>query len=145
MKGSQILMKSLKNQGIKYIFGIVGREAESILFNEDNIKFILFRDERSAALAADAYGRISGKPGVCYSTFGPGATNLVTGIYSAYMDRSPVVAISAQVESNEIHSSTHQCVNQIEMTLPFIKFGREINNVNEIPDIVKEAFSIAIS
>ncbi|MFH1721651.1 MAG: thiamine pyrophosphate-dependent enzyme [Candidatus Altiarchaeota archaeon] len=143
VNGAELLMKSLKDQGVEYIFGIVGREAEALLFDEADIDFILTRDERTAAIAAEVYGRLTGRAGVCYSTFGPGATNLMTGIASAYLDRAPLVAVSAQVEADEVHPSTHQCVDQVGMAYPITKWSYEIERVSKIPDMVEKAFFIA--
>jgi N2-(2-carboxyethyl)arginine synthase len=144
INGAHILLRTLKGLGTKHIFGIVGREAEVISFNEvKGVEFVLTRDERSAAFMADIQGRLTGKVGVCYSTFGPGATNLATGIASAYLDRSPILAISAQVEASAIHPSTHQCVDQVALMRPITKYAKEVNAVSELQSEIIRAAAIA--
>jgi len=144
MTGARILLKILKRHGVNCLYGIVGREAEAINFQEvKGLKFILTHDERSAAYMADMQGRLTGKVGVCYSTFGPGATNLITGIASAYLDRSPVLAISSQVESGSVSSLTHQCVDQAAIMKPITKYSKEIRNIDELERELKLAIKIA--
>lgn len=144
MNGAGLFLKILKDRGIETIYGIVGREAETILFNEiKGIDFMLTRDERNAAFMADIQGRLTNKVGVCYSTFGPGASNLITGVASAYMDRSPVLAISAQVEKRTIHHSTHQCLNQVELMRPVTKYSKEIYKIKDLAKELIKAIEIA--
>ncbi|MFA5117380.1 MAG: thiamine pyrophosphate-dependent enzyme [Candidatus Omnitrophota bacterium] len=146
LTGAHILLRTLKSRGTKHIFGIVGREAEAIAFNEvKGVEFMLTRDERSAAFMADIQGRLTGKIGVCYSTFGPGATNLATGIASAYLDRAPMLAISAQVESLSIHPSTHQYVDQVALMRPITKYAKEVSSVSELQLEILRAATIAES
>jgi len=142
MLGAKVLMKSLESHGVEYIFGIVGREASAILFDEcPNIKFILTRHEFTAGIMADVYARLTQKPQVCFSTLGPGATNLSTGVASACLDRSSVVAISAQVESFDIsYNNTHQCIDQVSLMRPLVKYSKEIYNAKDIPRIINKAF-----
>lgn len=146
MNGAKILLKTLKGRGVKTIYGIVGREAEAILFNEvKGIDFMLTRDERNAAFMADIQGRITNRAGVCYSTFGPGATNLATGIASAYLDRSPVLAISAQIEKPLIHPSTHQYVDQVALMRPITKYAKEVNDISGLQKQILRSIAIAES
>src|ERR1051326_4924545 len=103
MKVSDLFIKCLETEGVEYIFGIPGEETNDVmmsLLDSKKIKFILVRHEQAAAFMADVYGRITQKVGVCLSTLGPGATNLTTGVASANMDRSPILAITAQTDSN---------------------------------------------
>ena len=142
--GAELLLQVLKNKGVRTIYGIVGREAEAISFNEiDGIDFILTHDERSASYMADMQGRLTGKVGVCYSTFGPGASNLVTGIASAYLDRSPVLAISAQVEKSFIYPSTHQYLDQLALMQPITKYAKEITDIKYLEEEIIKAIEIA--
>ncbi|MFH2146236.1 MAG: thiamine pyrophosphate-binding protein [Candidatus Omnitrophota bacterium] len=144
LTGSELLLQVLKNRGVRTIYGIVGREAEAISFNEiDGIDFILTHDERSAGYMADMQGRLTGNVGVCYSTFGPGASNLATGIASAYLDRSPVLAISAQVEKKFICPSTHQYLNQVALMRPITKYAKEITDINYLEEEIVKAIEIA--
>src|SRR5882672_6652128 len=100
MKASDLFVKCLEMEGVKYIFGLPGEEMEDILFSlkKSSIKFSPTRHEQGAAFMADVWGRLSGKAGVCLSTLGPGATNLVTGVADANLDKSPLVAITAQAD-----------------------------------------------
>jgi len=141
MKGSELFIQSLKNQGVKYIFGIVGREAKSILFDDPNIKFILTRHEFTAGIMAEVYARLTGRPQILFSTFGPGATNIVTPVASSYLDKSPMLTISAQVEKYDVnYNYTHQCVDQVSILKPITKYAKEIYSVKEIPEIIHKAF-----
>ncbi|MBM3234262.1 thiamine pyrophosphate-binding protein [Candidatus Pacearchaeota archaeon] len=145
MKGSKKILQSLKEKGIKYIFGIMGREAQAILGNEvKGIKFILTRHEFTAGIMAEVYARLTQHPQVCWSTFGPGVTNLITAIASAYLDRSPLIAISAQVERNQIDpKNTHQCLEQTKMLQPITKDSYEVKKTNEIENTINSMFDLA--
>src|SRR6476660_3908851 len=111
MKASDLLIKSLEAEDVEYIFGLPGEETNDLmisLVNLSKIRFILTRHEQSAAFMADVYGRLTQRVGVCLATLGPGATNLTTGIANANMDRSPVLAITGQTDSNLLHKESHQ-------------------------------------
>src|SRR5262245_53963854 len=110
MKASDLFVRCLENEGVKYIFGVPGEETEDLLFSleKSGITFIPTRHEQGAAFMADVWGRLSGKAGVCLSTLGPGATNLITGVADANLDKSPLVAISAQAGLHRIHKESHQ-------------------------------------
>lgn len=143
MNCEELIYSVLKAHGVNTIYGIVGREAEFISFNTNAIDFILTHDERSASVMADMHGRLTGNVGVCYSTFGPGATNLVTGVASAFSDRSPVLAISAQVAHDHIHPSTHQYIDQVAMMRPITKYAKEITDPSELEYELEKALLIA--
>ncbi|HSB34134.1 MAG TPA: thiamine pyrophosphate-binding protein, partial [Nitrospirota bacterium] len=100
MKASDLLVKCLENENVEYIFGVPGEETLDLMesLRTSKIRYVLTRHEQAAAFMADAYGRFTGKAGVCMSTLGPGATNLLTGIGDAYLDASPVVAITGQAD-----------------------------------------------
>ncbi|HMK44364.1 MAG TPA: thiamine pyrophosphate-binding protein, partial [Dissulfurispiraceae bacterium] len=100
MKASDLLVKCLENELVEYVFGVPGEETLDLMesFRTSRIKFILTRHEQTAAFMADAYGRLTDTAGVCVATLGPGATNLLTGIADAYLDASPVVAITGQAD-----------------------------------------------
>ena len=104
MNTAQLLVKCLEEEGVKYIFGIPGEENLEMMnaINDSSIEFITTRHEQGAAFMADVYGRLTGKAGVCLSTLGPGATNLVTGVADAHSDGAPVVAITGQVGTDRI-------------------------------------------
>jgi acetolactate synthase-1/2/3 large subunit len=147
MKASDLLVKCLENEGVKYVFGLPGEETEDILFSlaESSIKFIPTRHEQGAAFMADVWGRLSGEAGVCLSTLGPGATNLVTGVADANLDKSPVVAISAQAGLKKIHKESHQYLNLVELFRPITKWNTSVSSPDVIPEIVRKAFKIAES
>ena len=113
MKFSKVLLKELKRRGITRVFGVPGRENASILFNEEpDIQYITARVEFNAGIMADFTGRLTRKPQVCFSTMGPGATNMTTAVASAMLNKSPMVFISAQLERGDIfYNQTYQCVD----------------------------------
>ena len=109
------------------------------------IKYILTRHEQAAAFMADAYGRLTGKAGVCMSTLGPGATNLLTGIGDAFLDASPVVAITGQADLKRIHKESHQYINIVDMCKSVSKWNVRIETPEVIPEMVRKAFKLAES
>lgn len=147
MKASQLFLKVAAKLGIRKVFGIVGGEAQAIQFDEENsLDFFLTRHEFAAGIMADTYGRISGEPQMCYSTFGPGLTNLSTGICSAILDRSPMLAVSAQIPRKEIRfNQTHQCIDNVAFMSSITKYAAQIEDIREIPQILKTALEIAIN
>lgn len=147
MKSSKFFLKAIAKLGVENVFGIVGGEAQAIQFDEaEDIKFYLTRHEFVAGVMADTYSRITGKPQMCYSTFGPGLTNLSTGACSAILDRSPVLVVSAQIPRSEIcFNQTHQCIDNVAFMKTLTKYAVEINNVLEIPEILTRALTIAVS
>ncbi|MEM3673086.1 MAG: biosynthetic-type acetolactate synthase large subunit [Candidatus Bathyarchaeia archaeon] len=147
MTGAEALIKALKEQGVEIIFGIPGGAALDI-YNalcDSNIRHILMRHEQCAAHAADGYARALGRVGVCMATSGPGATNLVTGIAAAYMDSSPVVALTAQVPTTYIGRDAFQEADITGITNPITKHNFQVRTPSEIPSVVKKAFFIAHS
>jgi N2-(2-carboxyethyl)arginine synthase len=147
MKSSAFFLKSVYKLGIENIFGIVGGEAQAIQFDaEENINFYLTRHEFAAGIMADTYSRITGKPQMCYSTFGPGLSNLTTSVFSAIQDRSPMLVVSAQLQRAEIcYNQTHQCLDSVSFMKPITKFAAEITNTREIPNLLTEALTIAVN
>lgn len=147
LKGTQILMKALQEEGVDVIFGYPGGAVIDIYDElvQTNIRHILVRHEQGAVHAADGYARASGKVGVCLVTSGPGATNTVTGIASAYMDSIPVVIITGQVPSHLIGNDAFQEVDIVGITRPCTKHNYLVQNVEDLGKIIKEAFYIARS
>jgi acetolactate synthase-1/2/3 large subunit len=145
LKGAELLIRCLEAEGVEYVFGLPGEETADLMISMLNstVKFILTRHEQSAAFMADVYGRLTGKVGVCLATLGPGATNLTTGIASANMDRSRVLAITGQIDSNMLHKESHQNMDVITMFKPITKWNQSIRNGDNIPEIVRKAFKIA--
>ncbi|MGB9803346.1 biosynthetic-type acetolactate synthase large subunit [Desulfofundulus sp.] len=143
--GAQILVDSLREQGVDTIFGYPGGAVLPIydaLYDAD-IRHILTRHEQGAAHAADGYARASGRPGVCLATSGPGATNLVTGIANAYMDSIPLVAFTGQVVTSQLGKDSFQEADITGITLPITKHNYLVKDVRELARVIKEAFYIA--
>ena len=135
LSGAQILVQSLIDEGVEYIFGYPGGAVLHLydaLFQQDELKHILVRHEQGATHAADGYARATGKPGVVLVTSGPGATNAVTGIATAYMDSIPMVIISGQVSLPVIGSDAFQEVDMIGITRPCVKHNFLVKDVTKI-------------
>jgi acetolactate synthase-1/2/3 large subunit len=145
MMGSDILVKALEREGVKYIFAYPGGASMEIhqALTRSTLRTILPRHEQGGGFAAGGYARATGRAGVCMATSGPGATNLVTAIADAYMDSVPVVAITGQVTQAMIGKGAFQETDIFGMTLPVVKHSYLITDVNDIPRIVKEALFIA--
>jgi len=145
MKGGEAIIKSLTDQGVEIVFGYPGGVLLPLydVIYESDLKHILVRHEQCAAHAADGFARASGKVGVCIGTSGPGATNLITGIATAYMDSSPILAIAGQVSSNLIGNDAFQEVDTIGITMPITKHNYQPMKADEIPGMIKSAFYIA--
>ncbi len=146
MSGAQILIESLKREGVEVVFGYPGGQilpTFDVLYDVKGLKFILTRHEQGAAHAADGYARATGKVGVCISTSGPGATNLVTGIANAYMDSIPMVAITGQVRTYLIGNDAFQESDVTGITRPITKHNFLVKDVKELARTVREAFYIA--
>ncbi len=146
MKGAQILIETLKREDVKVIFGIPGGAllpTFDVLYDTKEIKFILVRHEQAAAHAADGYARSTGKVGVCMATSGPGATNLVTGIATAYMDSVPIVAITGQVRTSLIGNDAFQEADTTGITRSITKHNYLVKTAKDLARVIKEAFYIA--
>ncbi|HHT9123472.1 MAG TPA: biosynthetic-type acetolactate synthase large subunit [Candidatus Wunengus sp. YC63] len=143
--GSQILLDALIREGVEYVFGIPGGVVLPLfdVLYESSIKFILTRHEQGAGHAADGYARATGKVGVCLATSGPGATNLVTAIATAYMDSIPIVAVTGQVKTFLIGNDAFQEADIVGITRPITKHSYLVKDVKDLARIVKEAFFIA--
>lgn len=145
MRGGEAIIESLKNMGVKTIFGYPGGQTipfYDMLYDAD-IDHILVRHEQCAAHAADGYARASGRVGVCLATSGPGATNLVTGIGTAYMDSSPIVAITGQVPTHLIGNDAFQEADIVGITMPIVKHSYQPKDPDLIPSMIKTSFEIA--
>ncbi len=146
MKVSELVVRCLENEGVRYIFGIPGEENLSIIHaisSSEKINFILTRDERGASFMANTFGRLLKMPGVCLSTLGPGATNMVTGIADAYLDFSPVVSISGQSSLSLIHKESHQYIDIVSMMRPLTKWTHRLEKPETTPEVIRKAFRIA--
>jgi acetolactate synthase-1/2/3 large subunit len=146
LRGAEIFCRALKDEGVKHIFGYPGGAVLHIydaLFNQSDISHILVRHEQGATHAADGYARATGRPGVALVTSGPGATNAVTGIATAYMDSIPLVVFTGQVPSNLIGNDAFQEVDAVGITRPCVKHNFLVKNVSDLAITIKKAFYIA--
>ena len=146
LTGAQALLESLKNEGVDVIFGFPGGVAIPIydaLYDCKEIRHILVRHEQGAAHAADGYSRSTGKVGVCLATSGPGATNLITGIATAYMDSIPMVALTGQVRTTALGKDSFQEADITGITMPVTKHNFLLKNTDDVAQVVAEAFHIA--
>jgi len=148
LAGNDMLIQSLINEGVEYIFGYPGGAALHIydsIFKQKEMQHILVRHEQGATHAADGYARATGKPGVVMVTSGPGATNAITGIATAFMDSIPMIVIAGQVQSHLIGTDAFQETDMIGISRPIVKHSFTVDHQKNIPQIVKEAFHIATS
>lgn len=147
MKASDLFVRCLENEEVRFIFGLPGEENMDLLesLRSSSIQFVTTRHEQGAAFMADVYGRLTGRAGVCLSTLGPGATNLVTGIADANLDRAPLVAITGQTSLERTHKESHQFIDIVENFHPITKWNARIEKPEVIPEIVRKAFKIAQS
>jgi len=145
VKASDLFVKCLETEGVERIFGLPGEENADLMISlmSSSIEFVLCRHEQAAAFMADAYGRLTGKAGVCLATLGPGATNLVTGVADANMDRAPLVAIIGQGTTKRLHKESHQNMDAIAMFGPISKWAHSIQDADTIPEVVRKAFKLA--
>jgi acetolactate synthase-1/2/3 large subunit len=145
MRAAELLVRCLEHEGVEVIFGVPGEEIMDILdaFLDSRLRFIPARHEQGAAFMADAYGRLTGKAGVCLGTLGPGATNLATGIADANLDRAPLVAVTGQAGRDRIHKESHQYVNIVESFRPLTKWNARIETAAILPEVVRKAFKLA--
>ena len=145
MKASDLFVRCLEAEGVTHIFGVPGEENADVMISlmDSSIRFVLCRHEQAAAFAADAWGRLTGKAGVCLGTLGPGATNLVTGVADANMDRSPVVCIIGQGSTRRLHKESHQNMDSVAMFGPITKWAHTIWDAGTVPEVVRKAFKTA--
>ena len=145
MKASELLIRCLENEGVRYVFGVPGEENLDVMdaLLGSSISFVVTRHEQGAAFMADVQGRLTGKAGVCLSTLGPGATNLLTGVADAYLDRAPLVALTAQVSLDRMHKESHQSIDVRSMFRSVTKWSAEISRPHIIPEAVRKAFKVA--
>lgn len=141
------MLHCLHELGVGYVYGVVGREADSIMFDEcDDIEFILTRHEANAGFMAVAMARFTGMPQVCFSTLGPGSTNLATAMATAMLDRYPLICIAAQIEIHErAYNFAHQCVDGVSINSPVAKFSYEMAPGDDIAAILREARRLSLA
>ncbi len=145
MNAAQLLVSCLESEGVRFAFGIPGEENLELMdaLRGSSLRFVLTRHEGAAAFMADVYGRLSGRAGVCLATLGPGATNLVTGVADAFLDRAPLVAITAQANLSKIHRESHQYVDILQLFSRITKWNARVESPDVVPEIVRKAFKLA--
>jgi acetolactate synthase-1/2/3 large subunit len=146
MKASDLFVSCLENEGIEYIFGVPGEENADFMMSlekSEKIRFILTRHEQGAAFMAEIYGRLTGNPAGCLGTLGPGATNLITGVADANMDRAPMLVLTGQGASTRLHKESHQIMDVVSMFEPVTKWAMGVLHEDTIPEIVRKAVRIA--
>jgi len=146
-KASDVFVECLEAEGVRYVFGIPGEETldlnESLA--KSPIQFVPVRHEQGGAYMADAYGRLTGRAGVCLGTLGPGATNLVTAVADAFLDRAPLVALTGQSDLERMHKESHQYIDLIGILRPVVKWNARVSSPEIVPEVVRKAFKVAES
>ncbi|MDJ1432565.1 acetolactate synthase large subunit [Halostagnicola sp. A-GB9-2] len=142
---SDLLVDCLEAEEVDRVFGVPGEEIEDLLFSlrDSEITFVPTRHEQGAAFMADVFGRLTGEAGVCLSTLGPGATNLVTGVADAQFDKSPVVAITGQSDRERLHKESHQTLDVLDVFDPIVTWNAQIADPEIVPESVRKAFKLA--
>ena len=145
MKASDLMVKCLEEEGIEYIFGVPGEENADFMMSleQSSIRFILTRHEQGAAFMAEIYGRLTGNPAGCLGTLGPGATNLITGVADANMDRAPMLVLTGQGASTRLHKESHQVMDVVDMFEPVTKWATTVLHPQSIPELVRKAVRLA--
>ena len=146
MNAATVLIRCLEQEGVRYVFGIPGEETLDILeaiSKSERITFVPTRHEQGAAFMADVWGRLTGTPGVCLATLGPGATNLLTGVADAYLDHAPLVAITGQAGLERTFKESHQAIDVVAMFAPVTKWNTRVERGAAMPEVVRKAFRIA--
>src|SRR3954464_12105289 len=144
-KASDLFVQCLEAEGVEYVFGIPGEETLDLneSLERSSIDFVPVRHEQGGAYIADIYGRLTHRAGVCLGTLGPGATNLVTGVADAFLDRSPLVALTGQGDLERMHKESHQYIGIVSMMKPVTKWNARLNSSHIIPEVVRKAFKVA--
>ncbi|MEE9566856.1 MAG: acetolactate synthase large subunit [Desulfobacteria bacterium] len=145
MKVAELLIKCLENEGVKVMFGLPGEENLDVMdaLHDSDIRFIQTRHEQGAAFMADVHGRLTREAGVCLATLGPGATNLITGVADAYLDRAPMVVLTGQADLSRLHKESHQHIDLVEMFRPITKWNTQILSPPIVSEVMRKAFKMA--
>ncbi|MFC6718477.1 thiamine pyrophosphate-binding protein [Natrialbaceae archaeon GCM10025810] len=145
MNAADLLVSGLEREGVEHVFGVPGEEMEDLLFSlrDSEVTFVPTRHEQGAAFMADVHGRLTGDAGVCLSTLGPGATNLLTGVADAHLDKSPLVAITAQAALDRLHRESHQTIDVVDAFGPVTKWNTQLSDPDVVHESVRKAFKVA--
>jgi acetolactate synthase-1/2/3 large subunit len=146
-KASDVFVECLEAEGVEYVFGIPGEETLDLnqSLADSSIQFVPVRHEQGGGYMADAYGRLTGHAGVCLGTLGPGATNLVTAVADAFLDRAPLVALTGQSDLERMHKESHQYIDLIAIMRPVVKWNARVSSPEIVPEVVRKAFKVAES
>src|SRR5919112_1706138 len=146
-RASDVFVECLEAEGVRYVFGIPGEETldlnESLA--DSSISFVPVRHEQGGAYMADMVGRLTGRAGVCLGTLGPGATNLVTAVADAFLDRAPLVALTGQADMERMHKESHQYIDIVRVMQPITKWNARVSEPGIVPEVVRKAFKVAES
>ena len=146
LKASDLLVRCLEEEGIEFIFGVPGEENADFMMSleaSERIRFVLTRHEQGAAFMAEVYGRLTGNPAACLGTLGPGASNLITGVADANMDRAPMLVLTGQGSTRRLHKESHQIMDVVAMFEPVTKWATSILHPDTIPEIVRKAVRLS--
>jgi len=145
MQAAELLVECLEREGVEHVFGLPGEETEDLLFalRDSSVTFVPCRHEQGAAFMADVHGRLTGEAGVCLSTLGPGATNLMTGVADANLDRAPLVAVTAQGGLERLHKESHQALDVVDLFEPITKWNAQVSDPAIVHESVRKAFKLA--
>src|SRR3979409_61519 len=144
-RASDVFVECLEAEGVKDVFGIPGEETLDLneSLEDSSVEFVPVRHEQGGAYIADVYGRLTGRAGVCLGTLGPGATNLVTAVADAFLDRAPLVALTGQADLERMHKESHQYIDIVEVMRPITKWNARLEAAHIIPEVVRKAFKVA--
>jgi acetolactate synthase-1/2/3 large subunit len=142
---ADLLVECLETEGVERMFGLPGEELEDLLFSvrDSTVEFVPVRHEQGAAFMADVHGRLTGDAGVCMATLGPGATNLITGVADAHLDKSPLVAITGQGSRERLHKESHQALDIVHTFEPVVKWNTQLSDPDTVAESVRKAFKLA--
>src|SRR5436189_395064 len=142
---ANLLVECLESEGVEHVFGIPGEETLDLneALADSAIEFVPVRHEQGGAYIADVYGRLTGRAGVWLGTLGPGATNLVTAVADAFLDRAPLVALTGQSDLERMHKESHQYLDLIGILRPIVKWNARVSSAEIVPEVVRKAFKVA--
>src|SRR5918996_4982768 len=146
-KAARLLVDCLQAEGVEYVFGIPGEETLDLnaALEESEVRFVPVRHEQGGAYIADVYGRLTGRAGVCLGTLGPGATNLVTAVADAFLDRAPLVALTGQADLERQHKESHQYIDVMSLMRPITKWNARLSDASITAEVMRKAFKVAES
>src|SRR5437763_14385102 len=146
-KPSDLFVECLEAEGVRHVFGSPGEETLDLneSLEDSSIEFVPVRHEQGGAYMADAYGRLTGRAGVCLGTLGPGATNLTTSVADAFLDRAPLVALTGQSDLERMHKESHQYIDLIGILRPVVKWNARVSSPQIVPEEVRKPFAVAES